>query len=54
MIVEKDGRRESGTAGAGGRHGLRSLIAPDRWRALADEALRIALVNLAAEECPAG
>ena len=54
VIVEQGGRRESGSAGAGGRHGLAGMLAGDRWRALADEALRIALVNLEAEPAPAG
>jgi len=54
VIVEKDGRRESGSAGAGGRRGYADLIAPASWRAMADEALRQALVNLEAEDAPAG
>ena len=54
VTVERDGRRESGSAGAGGRQPYEVFIAPDRWKALADEALRIALVNLDAEPAPAG
>ncbi|MEM1163766.1 MAG: metallopeptidase TldD-related protein [Pseudomonadota bacterium] len=54
VIVEKDGRRETGTAGAGGRHALDVLIAPERWQEMAAEALRVALVNLDAEDAPAG
>ena len=54
VIVEKDGRRESGSAGGGGRHGVAALMDPAYWRAQADEALRIALVNLEAEDAPAG
>jgi TldD protein len=54
VIVEKDGRRESGSWGAGGRVGYDGLIAPDSWRRGAEEALRIALVNLEAEDAPAG
>jgi TldD protein len=54
VIVEKDGRRESGSAGAGGRQAYDALIAPAHWRAMADEALRQALVNLEAEDAPAG
>jgi len=52
--VERDGRRESGSAGAGGREGYEVFIAPERWKALAEEALRIALVNLDAEPAPVG
>jgi len=54
VIVEKDGRRESGSAGGGGRYALSELITPDKWKATAQEALRIATVNLSAEDAPAG
>ena len=54
VTVERDGRRESGSAGAGGREPYEVFIAPARWKALADEALRIALVNLDAVPAPAG
>ncbi|MEM9145053.1 MAG: metallopeptidase TldD-related protein [Pseudomonadota bacterium] len=54
VIVEQDGRRESGSYGGGGRHELARITTPDYWRSGADEALRIALVNLEAEEAPAG
>ena len=54
VIVEENGRRESGMAGGGGRTGLTGLIARDHWQATAREALRIALVNLRAEPAPAG
>ncbi len=54
LIVEQDGRRESGYHGAGGRTALSAWIDPAVWKASTDEALRIALVNLAAEPAPAG
>ena len=54
VIVEKDGRRESGSSGGGGRHGLASLMARESWEAHVREALRIALVNLDAVPAPAG
>ncbi|MEX2518084.1 MAG: metalloprotease TldD [Paracoccaceae bacterium] len=54
VIVEKDGRRESGASGGGGRFGYEALIAPGAWKAQAEEALRVALVNLVAEDAPAG
>ena len=54
VIVEENGRRESGHAGGGGRTGLSGLLAPACWQGLAREALRIALVNLSAEDAPAG
>ena len=54
VIVDHNGRRESGSAGGGGRIGLDGLIAPEDWQGKAREALRIALVNLEAEPAPAG
>jgi len=54
VIVEENGRRESGSAGGGGRVGLDGLIAPSDWQAKAREALRVAIVNLKAEAAPAG
>ncbi|MEM7237732.1 MAG: metallopeptidase TldD-related protein [Pseudomonadota bacterium] len=54
VIVEKGDRRETGTAGAGGRHGLATLISTESWQAMAEEALRVALINLEAEDAPAG
>nr|WP_255572178.1 metalloprotease TldD [Celeribacter sp. PS-C1] len=54
VIVEQNGRRESGSAGGGGRFGLTGLIAPDHWQGVAREALRIAVVNLDAVPAPAG
>ena len=46
VIVEENGRRESGSAGGGGRHGLAPLMGTDHWQDVAREALRIAAVNL--------
>ncbi len=54
VTVEREGRRESGSAGAGGREPYEVFIQPARWKAMADEAIRIALVNLDAEPAPAG
>ncbi len=54
VTLEKDGKRESGYSGAGGRAGFDAWIAPDKWQAQADEAIRQALVNLDAVPCPAG
>ena len=54
VIVEKDGRRESGSAGGGGRTGLLGMLAPEHWKSVATEALRIASVNLEAVPAPAG
>ena len=54
VIVEDNGKRESGGMGGGGRAGLIGLIGRDHWEPVAREALRIALVNLDAEPAPAG
>ena len=54
VIVEADGRRETGTAGGGGRYGLSTMLDPAHWQPLIDEALRIACVNLEAVDAPAG
>ena len=54
VIVEQDGRREQGYAGAGGRYSLADLVSDDRPLALGREAARQALVNLAAVPAPAG
>ena len=54
VTLEKDGKRESGYSGAGGRAGFDAWIAPDKWQGQADEAIRQALVNLDAVPCPAG
>lgn len=54
VIVEENGRRESGGMGGGGRYGLARLMEPAHWQGLAREALRIAVVNLGAVAAPAG
>lgn len=54
VILEKDGRRESGSAGGGGRVGLDGLLDPADWQAKIREAVRIASVNLEAVPAPAG
>jgi len=54
VIVEQDGRREQGYAGAGGRYSLRELVDGERPMDMAREAVRQALVNLEAVPAPAG
>jgi TldD protein len=54
VIAEKDGRRETGFSGMGGRYSLAELVAGDRPLALGREAARQALVNLEAVPAPAG
>ena len=54
IIVEEQGRRETGSSGGGGRIGLAGLLQRAHWEGLVREALRIAVVNLSAEPAPAG
>ncbi|NNC64120.1 MAG: metalloprotease TldD, partial [Gammaproteobacteria bacterium] len=54
VILEQDGRREQGFAGAGGRGDLGLVMGPDTGHELAAEAVRQASVNLEAIPAPAG
>ncbi len=54
VIVEQNGRRESGYAGYGGRYSYDELLGDGRPEKFAREALRQALVNLEAIDAPAG
>ncbi len=54
VIVEQGGRRESGSCGGGGRHGLAQMTDGGAALEMAREAVRRALVNLDAVAAPAG
>ena len=54
VIAEENGRRERGNSGGGGRFGFDWVLTEGRAKALADEAVRMALVNLQAVDAPAG
>jgi TldD protein len=54
VIVESKGRREQGAAGGGARSDYRYFAEQERGQAYAREAVRRALINLEAEEAPAG
>ncbi len=54
VIVEQDGRREQGGAGAGGRYGYDVFVRRGTAKSLVDEAVRQALLNLEAVAAPAG
>lgn len=54
ITLEKDGRRETGSAGMGGRTSYEEWISEDRWKALAKRALHKAEVNLESVPAPAG
>jgi TldD protein len=54
VVVEQNGRMESGGYGCGGRTNYDFYLKPATWQAAADEALRQALVNLGSVPAPAG
>jgi len=54
VIVEKDGKRESANSGGGGRYGFDYFTQADGVRNYAEEAVRLAMVNLDAVAAPAG
>ncbi|WP_106640450.1 metalloprotease TldD [Allosphingosinicella vermicomposti] len=54
IIVEQNGRRESGYHGMGGRYLYDSLFEPETWNKAIDIALAQALVNLDSIAAPAG
>ncbi len=54
ITAEKNGRRETGYAGIGGRAAYDDFITQDQWQGLAREALRQAQVNLESIAAPAG
>lgn len=54
VIVEENGRRESARSGGGGRVAYSYFTEKDRAMQYAQEAVREALVNLQAEDAPAG
>jgi TldD protein len=54
VVVEQDGRQESGSYGGGGRSSYETYLDAEYWQKGIDEALRQALVNLAAAPAPAG
>jgi TldD protein len=54
VVVEQNGRRETGSFGTGGRVVYDRLFQPETWNRAIDEALAQALVNLDAVAAPAG
>jgi len=53
-VVGDGDRQESGSYGFGGRESFERFITPQAWQNAVDEAVRQALVNLAAVPAPAG
>ncbi len=54
IVAERDGRRETGSFGMGGRRLYDDLFEPETWNNAIDEALGQALVNLDSVDAPAG
>ena len=54
IVVEANGRRETGSFGTGGRTTYDRLLEPATWNRAIDEALAQALVNLESVDAPAG
>ena len=54
VMVEHNGRMETGSFGTGGRVPFDAYMTPAAWKAAVDEALRQALVNLESVATPAG
>lgn len=54
VVVGEGDRQETGSYGMGGRKSVAEFVAEDSWKFGAEEALRQALVNLAAVPAPAG
>jgi len=54
VVVEQNGKRETGSAGGGGRFDLTRMLEGDEAERLTREAVRLALLNLDAIAAPAG
>ena len=54
VIVKNGDRMESGSFGLGGRYTYDRIVSENVWKPAADEALRVALVNLDSVAAPAG
>ena len=54
LVVEKNGRRETGNSGCGGRGRYEEWINSNKWKGQVKEALRIANTNLGSIPTPAG
>lgn len=54
IVVEANGRRETGSFGIGGRYLYDRITSPEVWNRAIDEALAQALVNLESVAAPAG
>ena len=54
VMLEKNGKKETGVYGIGGRQSYDEYLKDDNWKNVCDEAFRIASVNLDSKPAPAG
>ena len=54
VVLEKNGKKETGVYGIGGRDTYDEYLKNDNWMNVCDEAIRIAKVNLESKPAPAG
>ena len=54
VMLEKNGRKETGVYGIGGRQSYDNYLQNDNWKSVCEEAFRIASVNLESKPAPAG
>ena len=54
IMVEKNGRKETGVYGVGGRQPYEEFLKNSEWKKICDEAYRIATTNLNSKPSPAG
>ncbi len=54
IMLEKNGRKETGIYGIGGRQSYDEYLKNDNWKSICDESFRIANTNLQSKPSPAG
>ncbi len=54
IMVEKNGKKETGIYGVGGRQSYDDFLKDENWKKICDEAYRIANTNLESKPSPAG
>ncbi len=54
VMMEKDGKKETGSYGTGGRMNYENYLGDENWKQICDEAIRQAEVNLQSKPAPAG
>ena len=54
VMVEKNGKKETGSYGTGGRMDYEQYLSNENWKKICDEAIRQAEVNIESKPAPAG